>query len=338
MSFKVNDDGRQSSSDSDSDSSTVIWSSDEEEDDAGEPAKKKRRMDKNGDKNGVVGKAELDAKEEKKRLKAGMSKEEWLAHRDEQKKKKPEKKDEKDMTPEEKEKHAEAEKRAAAKKRVKMHVRKGGSKLCFKFLAGKCELQDCLFDHVDIEHFHDDDKRQIVAELSKRRNFDPELAKKVQQLNIPKCKQFDKTGWCSQGDKCRYWHMDNAKVAKWAGFNMFCDICVKPISSEDMMQEHLNSKMHKGNVAAGGRKCGAAALEAGGSSGGKSGEKGKGKGKKGDGKKGGKKGDGKGKGKGKKGDGKKGKGKKGVNKGGETDGAVDWEAPKAEATEGAAEE
>lgn len=77
----------------------------------------------------------------------------------------------------------------------------------------------------------------------------------IKDMNIPGCKDFKKKGECAKGDKCRFWHITDAGIARWAGFEHYCEVCSKPVTSAEQMKEHLESKKHKEAVAAGGPLC-----------------------------------------------------------------------------------
>eukprot|EP00392_Amoebophrya_sp_AT5.2_P000409 g410.t1 len=143
----------------------------------------------------------------------------------------------------------QTERAKAAKQRVRDHVRKGFSKVCFRFLRDNaCNFENCLFEHKKLSELSD---AELIA-LRKELEFKPfceKLALKIQNLNIPVCKEYKQYGSCSMGEaKCRYWHLKNAAVAKWAGFGYWCEACWKPITSLEAWEEHVKSKRHRDMV------------------------------------------------------------------------------------------
>jgi len=128
--------------------------------------------------------------------------------------------------------------------------RKTAHGLCFKYLANECTFEDCLFRHERLERLDEKDLAQLMQDLRKR-PYDEALAKRIRDLNIPKCKDFAR-GFCKHELKCRFWHLDNAHISRWAGFSFYCDACWKPLTSIDQKEEHDNSMKHLNNM----RTCG----------------------------------------------------------------------------------
>lgn len=141
-----------------------------------------------------------------------------------------------------------SEKRRELEKRIKARQKRGGSRLCYKFLAGKCDLKDCVFEHRGVETFDDQDKCAMMREVLLRPTFDPVLAHTVKQLHIQVCKEYLTSGECRKGWHCRWWHIENAWTARWAGYAHFCEQCWKPINGDEAWAEHIVSKKHLSNV------------------------------------------------------------------------------------------
>lgn len=138
----------------------------------------------------------------------------------------------------------------AAKKRKERNVRDA---VCFRYLKGACHFDDCKFQHVNPKKLTTEEQAQILRELSVR-TFDPQLAEVIQDLNIPKCKDFHQRGGCSRpGGKCHFWHLTSGIIARWAGFSHWCDICSKGFTSQDQMEDHEKAKPHLAAAAAQGR-------------------------------------------------------------------------------------
>ncbi len=125
-------------------------------------------------------------------------------------------------------------------------ARLGLSDLCFRFLAGKCALEDCIFRHATLDSLNEEDRGNLVREL-KRKPFDSKIGSLVKQLNIPVCKTFSKQGAC-KFQKCRFWHIESENDAKWAGCPFWCELCWKAFTSETQLREHNNGKLHKSNL------------------------------------------------------------------------------------------
>lgn len=127
---------------------------------------------------------------------------------------------------------------------LKKKRRQGLSTICFQHLKGFCQYsKTCVFRHVSATKLESDDRIEIMREL-RLRTFDADLAKVITDLNIPHCKSFSKTSACKFAHKCQYWHIDNAAVAKWAGFPFWCHSCTKAFTSEAQLLEHNKGKLH----------------------------------------------------------------------------------------------
>ncbi|EER09038.1 hypothetical protein Pmar_PMAR021687 [Perkinsus marinus ATCC 50983] len=135
---------------------------------------------------------------------------------------------------------------------LRKKMRQGLSNLCFSFLTGKCKFEEggksCLFSHVKPEEMTAGDKAELIRELRHRKKFDPALAKVAQNLNIPMCRMYKKTGQCKQGEKCKFWHLRNELDARWKGMEYWCQTCFLGFTSEDQLKEHRNGKTHKANA------------------------------------------------------------------------------------------
>jgi hypothetical protein len=124
--------------------------------------------------------------------------------------------------------------------------RLGMSDICFRFLAGKCQLSDCIFRHSTLDSLTEEERGDLVREL-RRKPFDPTIGVLVAKLNIPVCKTFSKQGEC-KFQKCRFWHIESENDAKWAGSPYWCGLCRKAFTSEIQLREHTNGKFHKSNL------------------------------------------------------------------------------------------
>lgn len=126
-------------------------------------------------------------------------------------------------------------------------ARLGMSDICFKYLAGRCQLDDCIFRHSTLDSLSEEEKGDLVREL-RRKPFDPAVGGLVKQLNIPVCKTFSKQGTC-KFQKCRFWHIESENDAKWAGSPFWCQLCRKAFTSENQLREHNNGKFHRSKLA-----------------------------------------------------------------------------------------
>ncbi|CAE7269072.1 yop-1, partial [Symbiodinium pilosum] len=98
--------------------------------------------------------------------------------------------------------------------------------------------------HVSAEKLTNEERAQVLRELPLRK-FSQKLADVIAGLNIPRCKDFHQRGGCKRPPgKCHFWHLTDASVARWAGFNFWCDVCCKAFTSKDQMIEHEQSKPH----------------------------------------------------------------------------------------------
>eukprot|EP00927_Polykrikos_kofoidii_P059944 TRINITY_DN55034_c0_g1_i1.p1 TRINITY_DN55034_c0_g1~~TRINITY_DN55034_c0_g1_i1.p1 ORF type:complete len:332 (-),score=57.55 TRINITY_DN55034_c0_g1_i1:122-1117(-) len=143
----------------------------------------------------------------------------------------------------------------------KKRRRRGVSlQVCFRFLAGKCHFDDCAFRHTKANKLETEQLAQVLQELPLRK-FDPDLAEVIGALNIPKCRDFHQKGRCprKQG-KCHYWHLSDAKIARWAGFPFWCEACKKGFTSQQQVSDHEQGKAHQ---QASGSNQGAAAFRGG---------------------------------------------------------------------------
>ncbi|CAD7937788.1 unnamed protein product [Amoebophrya sp. A25] len=142
----------------------------------------------------------------------------------------------------------EEKRRQDAKRRIRQHAQKGFSKVCFRFVRdGQCKFDDCLFEHKAMRHFSEEDLVRFRKELEYK-PFEQKIADQLRELNIPSCKDYNRTGDCKKGAKCNFWHISNAHVARWAGFPYYCELCWKPITSKDAWDEHVASKKHLQNA------------------------------------------------------------------------------------------
>ncbi|KAF4684771.1 hypothetical protein FOZ60_007328 [Perkinsus olseni] len=134
---------------------------------------------------------------------------------------------------------------------LRKKMRQGLSNLCFSYLTGKCKFEEmgkpCLFSHVKPEEMTDADKAELIRELRHRKRFDPALARVAQNLNIPMCRMYKKTGQCKQGEKCKFWHLRNELDGRWKGMEFWCETCYLGFTSEEQLKEHKNGKTHKSN-------------------------------------------------------------------------------------------
>lgn len=131
---------------------------------------------------------------------------------------------------------------------LKKKRRQGLSTICFQHLKGSCEYsKSCMFRHVSAGKLESEDIIEIMREL-RLRQFDSDLAKVITDLNIPHCKSFSKTNACKFAHKCQYWHIDNAAIARWAGFPFWCQTCTKAFTSESQLVEHSKGKLHLSRI------------------------------------------------------------------------------------------
>jgi len=122
--------------------------------------------------------------------------------------------------------------------------------VCFRYLKGACKFDDCKFQHVNPKKLTQEEQAQVLKELPLRA-FDRELGEVIQQLNIPKCKDFHQRGGCSRPPgKCHFWHLTTGDTARWAGFEFWCDVCSKSFTSKDQMEEHSKAVPHLKALAA----------------------------------------------------------------------------------------
>jgi len=122
--------------------------------------------------------------------------------------------------------------------------------VCFRYLKGACKFDDCKFQHVNPKKLTQEEQAQVLKELPLRA-FDRELGEVIQQLNIPKCKDFHQRGGCSRPPgKCHFWHLTTGDAARWAGFEFWCDVCSKSFTSKDQMEEHSKAVPHLRALAA----------------------------------------------------------------------------------------
>lgn len=142
--------------------------------------------------------------------------------------------------------------------------KKNSKGICFKFLYGACKFDDCKFRHIKPSRLATEDLAEVLQELPLR-EFKTELRDVIRDLNIPKCKDFHQRGGCLRAHgKCHFWHLTDATVARWAGFDFWCDACSKGFTSDEQMDTHLKGKAHleaagrhpKGGGRAGGRAAG----------------------------------------------------------------------------------
>ena len=153
--------------------------------------------------------------------------------------------DEKEPVTEEEKRKAEFDKKANVIARKK--ARQGMSDLCFKFLVGKCRVDNCILRHSTLESLDEEEKGELVRELH-RKPFEAELGKLIKDLNIPTCKTFSKQGECKFA-KCKFWHIETENAAQWAGYPFWCESCWKAFTSETQLREHNNGKLHKSSAA-----------------------------------------------------------------------------------------
>ena len=151
---------------------------------------------------------------------------------------------EEEVTEEQKQKIA-FDKKANEVARKKQRL--GMSDICFNFLVGRCQLDDCIFRHCTLDSLNEEERGDLVREL-RRKPYDEKLGNLVKQLNIPVCKTFSRQGEC-KFQKCRFWHMETENDAKWAGSPFWCGLCRKAFTSEVQLREHTNGKLHKANAA-----------------------------------------------------------------------------------------
>ena len=125
-------------------------------------------------------------------------------------------------------------------------IRLGTSDVCFRFVVGNCQLNDCIFRHCKLESLNEEERGDLVREL-RRKPFDPTIGVLVKQLNIPMCKTFSKEGQC-RFVKCRFWHIESENDALWAGLPYWCAPCRKAFTSDSQLREHSNGKFHRSNI------------------------------------------------------------------------------------------
>ena len=115
---------------------------------------------------------------------------------------------------------AEAGEAAKAGKRRKGRGERNA--VCFRYLEGSCKFEDCRFMHVSATKLTHEERAQVLQELPKRA-FSQPLAEVIKALNIPRCKDFHQRGGCKRPKgQCHFWHLTDAQVARWAGFNYWC--------------------------------------------------------------------------------------------------------------------
>eukprot|EP00405_Crypthecodinium_cohnii_P044220 CAMPEP_0206570868 /NCGR_PEP_ID=MMETSP0325_2-20121206/27293_1 /ASSEMBLY_ACC=CAM_ASM_000347 /TAXON_ID=2866 /ORGANISM="Crypthecodinium cohnii, Strain Seligo" /LENGTH=272 /DNA_ID=CAMNT_0054074737 /DNA_START=94 /DNA_END=912 /DNA_ORIENTATION=+ len=108
-----------------------------------------------------------------------------------------------------------------------------------------CQFDDCKFLHVNPRKLTNKEQAQMLKELPLRA-FDEELAKVVQNMNISKCKDFHQRGQCHRAPgQCHFWHLTSASVARWAGFQFWCETCSKGFTSKDQMDDHCKAAPHQ---------------------------------------------------------------------------------------------
>ena len=129
---------------------------------------------------------------------------------------------------------------------LKKKRRKGHSTICWQFFKGSCKFDDCAFRHVSPAKLDPVDKLEMMREL-RVKTFDADLARAIRDLNIPSCKTFAKTGECKFAVKCQYWHLTDGKIARWAGFDFWCQPCRKAFTSQSQLDEHQKGRVHKEN-------------------------------------------------------------------------------------------
>mmetsp|Transcript_2501 Transcript_2501/g.5880 ORF Transcript_2501/g.5880 Transcript_2501/m.5880 type:complete len:316 (-) Transcript_2501:34-981(-) len=116
--------------------------------------------------------------------------------------------------------------------------------VCFRFLREACKFDDCKFRHIRAAELTPELTAGVLRELPLRK-FDQKLADVIRDLNIPRCKDFHQYGNCTRREgQCHYWHLTSAAVAKWAGFNFWCEPCSKAFTSEEQMREHEKGRPH----------------------------------------------------------------------------------------------
>jgi len=131
---------------------------------------------------------------------------------------------------------------------MKKKRRQGLSTICFQHLKGFCKYsKTCVFRHISAAKLDSEDRIEIMREL-RLRQFDPDLAKVVTDMNIPHCKSFSKTHACKFDRKCQFWHIDSAGIARWAGFPFWCQTCTKGFTSQNQLTEHCQGKLHKSKI------------------------------------------------------------------------------------------
>lgn len=124
--------------------------------------------------------------------------------------------------------------------------------ICFKYLAGSCKFDDCRFLHVNPLKLTLEERSEVLRELPLRQ-FDQSLAVVIGSLNIPQCKDFHQRGGCNKPPgRCHFWHLTSGAVAKWAGFDFWCDACSKAFTSEEQMLGHQEGRAHLQVVGKGG--------------------------------------------------------------------------------------
>lgn len=123
---------------------------------------------------------------------------------------------------------------------LKKKRRLNQSTLCFKYLTGDCKFSDCIFRHV--KNLDSSDRAEFLREL-KVKPFDPKIAEYAKNQNIPLCKDFIKS--TCRHRMCQFWHLEDARIARWAGFDFFCVACRKGFTSQAQLDEHRLGKAHK---------------------------------------------------------------------------------------------
>lgn len=126
----------------------------------------------------------------------------------------------------------------------KRKTRAARNAVCFRYFEGRCKFDDCKFLHVNPSKLTHDERAQVLRELPLR-PYSKKLAEVIASLNIPRCKDFHQRGGCKRpAGKCHFWHLTDATVAQWAGFQFWCAVCSKAFTSKEQMQEHQESKAH----------------------------------------------------------------------------------------------
>jgi hypothetical protein len=76
--------------------------------------------------------------------------------------------------------------------------------------------------------------------------YDQKLSEYARDLNIPLCKDFNKNG-CKH-KWCQFWHLEDGRIARWAGFDFFCALCHRGFTSQSQLDEHCLGKVHKSRL------------------------------------------------------------------------------------------